>query len=202
MSGLTTISPVAQTRNTEAIPDAPWPPAITPKEQLSHHSALLPSRQPPAHLERCHSLLAGASPILPSHLNNLIYRKKKSSLTKLRAFCRRAEPLSGTTESLICVTYKINYRNPGTVAAAHRLPRKPGWAERAPGQADGGSGGRWSLTAWTMAERDPEQSGHALTLLPSSPQGTLNLSPAAPASLSSRHRALGNILIRWPHWLA
>lgn len=29
----------------------------------------------------------------------------------------------------------------------------------------------------------------------------MNLSPAAPASLSSRHRALGNVFIRWPHWL-
>lgn len=103
---------------------------------LSHHSTLLPGRQPPAHLERCHSLLAGASPILPSHLHNLIYRKKKSSLTKLRAFCRRAEPLSGTTESLICVTYKINYRNPGTAATAHRLPGKPGWPS-------GPRAGRW-----------------------------------------------------------
>lgn len=126
-SGLTTISPVAQTRNKDAIPDTPWPPAITPKEQLSLPSALLPGRQPPAHPEHRHSLLAGSSPILSSHLNNLIYRKKKSSLTKLRAFCRRAEPLSGTTESLICVTYKINYRNPGTAATAHRLPGKPSW---------------------------------------------------------------------------
>lgn len=105
--------------------------------------------QPPAHREGHHVLLTGSLPILPSHLKNLIYRRKKSSSTKLRAFCCRAEPLSGTTESLICVTYKINYRNSGT--AGHSTPpsQEVLGAERAP----------WQQRVLVTRSPGPRQSG-------------------------------------------
>lgn len=74
-------------------------------------------------------------------------------------------------------------------------------------QCGHGGGGMAGMTGgshpqpWTVRSRNPPRSGHALTPPPLLTQDTVNLSPAAPASLSSRHRALGNVFVRWPHWL-
>ena len=197
LAGLTILCPLAQTRNKDAIPEfsSPTHPSIyllRTSTSLSHHTSPL---RVESHSLR--TLLRPPLPALLSHLRNLISKQKRSSLAKLGAFCCRAEPLWAqkigsphhlpiSSEGLRhCGTQHVPFlRRPGVlpgVAATTRLvPPSPG---------------PWRSGSPTAVRSGPDTP-------PLTPQDSLNMRPAARTSLSSQHRALGNVLIRWSHWFA